>query len=179
MMTKRVLLRTATLAFVLATIPLMPSAASIVGETVMHLQCSESGPESLPRRITLLQVFNDDSFTSAPYLAAEILATYPFRYDVDSGRAVATGTLIKADGTEISLPRLSGRRRFGDASKVKPLAVSIDRGDIIEWKIKLKSLPPLMGLGDCFFVQVGVACSETIPISSLSAVSFGVASKTP
>ena len=177
MASKKILLGALSLTLVIAVSPWSRCEASIVGETVLHLQCSESGQESLPKRLTMLQIVADGSFASAPYVGLEVFASYPFRFDVDSGKVVVNGILIKADGTEIDLPRMAARMRYGDADNMKSTNVIIDRGDIIEWKIKLKGLVPLAGLADCFTIQVGVLCSETLPFTSLMAVSSGLQSR--
>lgn len=171
MFQSRVLICVLGFSLLFAALICPPMDASIIGKTVVHLECSESNRDPLPKTITMMQAVIDTSFDSAPYVGIEMFASYPFRIDVDSGKVVAKGVVFKSDGRRIQLPRLADRMQFGDVLKIKSTKVVIEQGDLIEWTIKLKGLAPLEGFADCFTVEVGILCSETLPITSSLALS--------
>ena len=116
--------------------------------------CSEGPQEALPKKITLLQVINDNAWTGSSGADIFLDAAYLGRYQVSGGGVLVKGTVIKQDGTALPLPKLVGRIQFGHADQSKSASVALERGDMIEWMIKLKGLEQLSGAGDCFAVEL-------------------------
>lgn len=135
--------------------------STIFGEQDLRIICNESGQQSLPKKVTIRQVVDDSFFASATLVEVGVGASYLFRFDVDSGKVIATGVLVKLDGSEHDLPRIAGRMKGGDAEKGKATDLVFEPGDIIEWSVKLKGLAPLEGL-DCWSLTVGLAASDSM-----------------
>lgn len=132
----------------------MTLQAAIPLEEIGWGLCSEGGQEVLPKKITLLQVINEKAWSGSSGTDIFLDAAYLSRFQVSGGGVIVKGTVIKEDGTRSSLPRLVGKIRFGFADQSKASAVALQRGDMIEWKVKLKGLDPLSGAGDCFALEL-------------------------
>ena len=78
---------------------------------------------------------DDPFFATAARVEVGVAASYLFRFDVNSGRVVATGVLVKPDGSEHELPRVAGRMSGGDADKGRPTDLEFNPGDMIEWTV--------------------------------------------
>jgi hypothetical protein len=161
---------TRTCSLILATtlvLLLAPSIEASIGiEQVGVTRCSELSSESAPKKFTLYQVINDDLLSSVSESSIGLLASYIFRFDVESGKVIAKGTVLKEDGTTTSLPKLVGRMKLGDAEQVKTTDVELEVGDIIEWTIKLKNLARLQAGGDCLTVFMSVGGSDAVQAMS-------------
>jgi len=141
------------------------AAATIFSEQDVRIICNESGQQSLPKKMTLRQVVDDSFFASASSVEVGVSVSYLFRFDVNSGKVVATGILMKLDGTEHDLPRIAGRMKAGDADKGKATDLVFEPGDMIEWTVKLKQLAPLEGF-DCWSLAVGLVASDSMSAQS-------------
>ena len=159
MASTRTLIVEAVLTLGLVTTPWALSAANIMWEEDMRMVCSESGVQSLPKKIKIRQVIDDPFFANASETNVVLFASYILRFEINQGKVVVTGVLVKSDGQEILLPRLSGKMKAGDAEKNKPAGTVFEPGDIIEWTVKLKGLPPLEGF-DCWMLELGIVATD-------------------
>ena len=131
----------------------MTLQASVL-EQIAWARCSDGAEEALPKKITLLQVVNDKSFSYVSGVDIFLEAVYLRRFDATGGGVIVKGTVVKEDGTRMPLPKLVGKMRFGNAEDAKGTDITLERGDIIEWKVKLKGLHSLSGAGDCFAMDL-------------------------
>lgn len=131
--------------------------ATIPLEEIGWGRCGEGGQEALPKKITLLQVINEKAWSGFSGLDIFLDAAYLSRFQVSGGGVVVKGTVVKEDGTRLPLPKLVGKIQFGNADQSKSAEVALERGDVIEWKVKLRGLEPLSGAGDCFALEVLVS----------------------
>jgi len=159
-MKHRTIIRNSILAAVIVLGLPLTLRATLILEGQQWALCSEGGPETLPKRFTLLQVINDKDLSDRTNFGVAFDAEYLFRLDVESGKVIVRGTMIREDGTEIPLPKLRGRMRLGGTSDERAANTSFARGDMIEWRIRLKNLARLAGADDCFLLSVGVTGSD-------------------
>ena len=90
-------------------------------------------------------------------------AAYLTRFDVTGGGVIVKGTVVKEDGTKMPLPKLVGKMQFGNADQSRSADILLERGDMIEWKVKLRGLDRLSGPQECFALELLVSGSETNP----------------
>lgn len=164
MLLRRVsVLGTLLMAGVLAPFLALPVGADIVGEGVTALRCSESDDITMPKKMEFMQAVLSDDFEGYDQVALLVEAEYAEAVEVNRGQIVATVFLVKADGGETRLGKLKAKIRDSEASAFKVVDAQIEAGDFLNWKIKTKSLPPLLSeLEDClnFYFIVAVADEE-------------------
>ena len=138
------------------------SKANLGVDQVTNARCTEESSAAVPKKLTIYQIVNDSVVAAASQPAIGFFASYLFRFDVDSGRVIAQGTVLKQDGSKISLPKLSGKMKFGDAEKIKDTTADFEVGDIIEWKVKFKNLPRLRAGLDCLSIDLSIGGSDSV-----------------
>ena len=149
-----------TLSLVIAALPGSAGGAINQWEEDLRMICSDSGRQSLPKKLTIRQVVDDSFFADATATNVVLFASYLFRWDVNKGKVIVEGLLLKSDGREEPLPRLAGKMKDGDAEKHKPAGTVFEPGDVIEWKVKLRGLAPLEDF-DCWMLEVGIVGTDS------------------
>ena len=144
---------------VMLGLPLSLEATTVL-EQIAWGRCSESESEALPKNLTLIQVVNDKEISKAAGFDILLEAAYLSRFDVTGGGVVVKGKVIKEDGGSTPLPKMIGKMVFGNADDAASSDVSLERGDIIEWKIKFKNLPRLAESQECFALELLISGSE-------------------
>lgn len=151
---------TATGFAILLWMPL-PAGAEVVGEGVSTLRCSEGVDLELPKRIELIQTLAGDQFTTHEEVFLFLDSEFAELTEAGGGKITATVFHHKANGASAKLGRFKAKldeeaRAEGD----KKVAATLEKGDRLEWKIKLTGMPRVRGdLEDCWdlslFVVVG------------------------
>ena len=171
MILKRVQSYAMYVALLIAAIPWSASEATVMWEEDFRMICNETGRKSLPKKMTIRQVIDDSFFSDAAEINAVMFASYLFRVDVDKGKVIVTGVVLKSDGSEVALPRLARKVKDGDAEKHRSTDAGFEPGDVIEWKVKLKGLAPLDGF-DCWVLEVGIVSTDSgFVLSDLMSIS--------
>lgn len=154
-----------TIMMVMALIPHSAGGAVGMWEEDFRMICNDSGNKRLPKKLTIYQAIDDSFFATAVQTNAVLFASYLFRFDINSGKVIADGVVMKQDGSQVSLPRLKAKMKNGDADKGRSINVVVEPGDVIEWKVKMKGLAPLQGF-DCWILEVGVTGTDAVAAMS-------------
>jgi len=150
--------------FALALIFALASAseADVVLEGVHAARCNEGGTLRLPRKMTFYQTIMTSDFENFESVSLILATALSSRPDLNTGKLVATVRQIKPDGTVIELGKLGRPYRAGQAMKEKVITARLENGDLVEWELKLKQLPPLETFLECWLVEMDIGSAQML-----------------
>lgn len=148
-----------------ASLPGSARGASEMWEEELRQICVDSGQTKLPKNLTIHHVIDDGYFLSELRPVVFVSAFYLFRLDLNKGKVIATGVVLKQDGSQVALPRVASKMRSGIADKGKTVSIQFEPGDIIEWKVKMKGLPAVRA-GECWTLELGIKSTEATSVAS-------------
>ncbi len=159
---------TAAIAALVGVAPPAKAEISMVTEVVFQNHCSDAEGSPHPRRIEAMQPIVNESV--ARFDAWAVFAGYVgFPDGVAQASFEPAGglkhvtvdvVLAKADGSEESLGRFRGRiARDGSSSTGKIVERTLERGDVLHWRLTFKGTRKLAA-GACFITVMGYAQSD-------------------